>query len=719
MNNINTVYSFFYTKDYTGGFSVSSYALPFTPLTFIPRLNDVENFLSNKKIVWDFGDGTTTTAVTATHFYNDAGKYKVTCYLYDKNGEGYYDSFSQNVIIKNYLTDNISLSTNNTTSYILTAGKFLNPIIFTNAISWQALDSPADNKSVTVYISGSNSYDYFRDNIATTHYGHLYPYSSVYLLLTGLNNLTEFVEVSSFETISTPIYIKLSGTTIVTTDKYDTDSFFCGIIGTRDLYYKDDKPNTVNVMLGYEPGELRPFSNTSTVGYTVSVVSNTDYDHLSITSNGIDEEGTTDTTFNINKNKFSYTKIGFVVKIKDSENFTIKNAPLIDNGITLTLTNGTTTYSSILIDSTLITESFFNLLTEESTSIALESTFGEYDVYFFSNFGKLSSLDSGGFFKGYMISNLNTLAENVFISAGYVVGSKFISGTSSTFNLYPSGGTYNIAKRGEDFDFKKTFKSVALQPLFVDDKVLIDDFIGSIFGDLSAAQTSIGKTTYEKIKNFVDNNAILDYSNVNQLISILKSLNLDDIKFTSYNLNYPAEIGRLINLLSIKHSKLFGSQNVFNEDFLSYGYLNSNFYAKNLGNEVSINYTVTAGQDLISFEKFSGKYRRLNSYNPLSSSNISISANNTYNLIDYNNSWGWGLILPDNGYGSSIENYYLFYEYTPNINGTITDSVINFTDPNTTLSYTTSSYSDWSEQNGIISNIISKELYKGLDLFVP
>ena len=78
--------------------------------------------------------------------------------------------------------------------------------------------------------------------------------------------------------------------------------------------------------------------------------------------------------------------------------------------------------------------------------------------------------------------------------------------------MYPSGGYYNIAKQGEDVDFEFIFKEIAIQPLFFDKKVLFNDFLGSIFGNIDSLQDTIGKVTYEKITNFVDNNAVLDFS---------------------------------------------------------------------------------------------------------------------------------------------------------------------------------------------------------------
>ena len=46
-----------------------------------------------------------------------------------------------------------------------------------------------------------------------------------------------------------------------------------------------------------------------------------------------------------------------------------------------------------------------------------------------------------------------------------------------------------------------------------------------------------------------------------------------------------------------------------------------------------------------------------------------------------------------------------------------TDSIINFDDPNNTLTYGITSYNDWSKDNGIMSNIFANSLYEGLNLF--
>lgn len=732
MSNINTIYSYFDTFNYTGMISTSSYALPFTPFSFLPRLNlqadynsptfnpVTENTLSRKRIVWDFGDGTITETVTASHSYTEPGRYTVTCYLYDRDGKGYYDIFKQDVKVFNYIPDAISLSASSVSTLALTAGKYISPVLVTRSTSWQyyTISAPpvSENNnffapprpvappsktraynynfdvskpiSLITFVSGGSAADYFNKNISNSHYGHLQPYSSVFILNEGINGLTEFLEVSSINTSSTPIYIKLSGTSIVNTNQDDLDSFFCGTTGAQLIYYKDDLPsNLTNILIGYDGGALKPYSNTSTVGYKVQVAKNIDYHSLSITANGLDSEGTLPNLFPINKNKFANSKISVVIKVKDSENFTIKNMPLLvypNNFKKLALTDGNT----------------------------------QYNIDIYPNFGSLSSLELGGFWKGYIVPQDNSLTENVYLSAVIDIGGIEVSGISNTFNIYPSGGYYNVAKHGEDVDFENIFKEIAIQPLFLDKKVLFNDFLGSIFGNINSLQDTIGKVTYEKITNFVNNNAVLDFSNINQLLGIFQSLKFEDLKFSSINFNIPKELKRLIDLLSINHSRLYGSQNKFKENFKSFGYFNNNLYGKNLGEEITINHIISAGQDIVAFEKFGGIYSLLNTYLPLCASSISLSTNTTYALSSYNSTWGWNLTVPSGPVEINLPNYYLFYKYQPGIDETIIGSIINFEDNNTTLSFNTSSYKDWSKENGIISNIISQKLYYKLKLFV-
>jgi hypothetical protein len=678
--DINTVYSFFYTYNYTGMQANSSYALPFAGFVFAPRLNDVSNVLSRKRIIWDFGDNTRAEAVTARHAYRYPGRYKVTCYLYDKDGNAYYDSYSQTVDVFNYITDSITLTGNYSVNTVLTSGRYTNPITVNRYTSFQAYENGIPRLTIIPYASGAVSYfNYFDNGINTNYYGHLFPYSSFYLLLTGASNVTEYVETASFETTSTPLYCRLSSNKIINCTKNDVGSFFCGTTGTRDVYFKSDLSATpVKLMFGYQPNTINFYNNTTTVGLSTTIIKNTDYNHLSITANGIDSEGTTTLTFPINKNKFSNTDISFVVRVKDSENYIIKDLPVLTN-INLILTDGIQNYPAI-----------FTPLNSQ-----------------------LSGLSIGGFYKGSCRLDTTSTLKNVFISAFTVVGNTPLTGISNMFDIYPEDGIYKIAKKGEDIDFTQKFKDISFQSLFLDKEVLYNQFIKNIFGTLSSDQTSIGKVTYEKIKNFVDNNAVSDYANVNKLLSIFTEYDIPNLRFDKFNYRFPAALARLIDLFSINKTKLFGTQNKFSDNFESYGYLNSDIYGYNLGEEITLATPISAGSDIVAFERFSGTYKRVNTLLPIKFYPPGIV---TYQLIDYAPGWGWDLVLPPDGYGEKITNYYFFYRYIPKIDGTIEDGIINFDDINTTLQFTNSSYQDWSGKDGIIANLLANQLYKGLNL---
>jgi hypothetical protein len=676
--DIYTVYSFFNTYNYTNQEVASSYALPFTPLIFKPRLNDVEGFLSRKRILWDFGDGTNSETITARHAYKNAGRYKVTCYLYDRNGNSYYDSFAQNVDIYNFVPDAITINYP-FSGTCLTCGRISNPINISRSTSFHSYEKGKPNLTITPYASGSlENTNYFDTGTVRKYYSHLFPYSSFYLRLTGARNLTEYIEVSSFETSSIPLFCKLSSESVVYCSRSDVGSFFCGTTGVQDVFFKSDIPaSSVNLLFGLQPGSLNNFTNTTTVGISSCIIENLDLDHLSITSNGLDGEGDTSTIFNINKNKFSNTEISFVVKVKDSGNFSVKNLPVITD-IDLVLTDGTVIY----------------------------------DAVFSNNIDLVPGLTSSGIFLGTVSLNTDITCQNVYISAGTTINGRHLTGISNSFNIYPNNA-YNVAKKGEDIDFTQTFREISFQPLFLNNPILYNEFLQNIFGTLSSEQTTLGKVTYEKIENFVSNNSTLDYANIDKLIALFKQYNINDMRFDSLNYRYPSAIARLVDILSINHSKLFGTQNKFNEDFKTYGYADSQIYGKNLGQEITLQQTITAGNNIVTFERFSGNFRLVNSFQPISAVSPT---SRTYKIADYSDSWGWGLVLPEDGYGANISNYYFFYEHIPSFEGSVENSVINFDDINTTLQFTNSSYTDWSESDGIISNMLANQLYKGLNL---
>ena len=259
------------------------------------------------------------------------------------------------------------------------------------------------------------------------------------------------------------------------------------------------------------------------------------------------------------------------------------------------------------------------------------------------------------------------------------------------------------------------YKSLRFQDLFFNKYNLFDNFLGSIVGTISSGQNSIGKKVFERTANFVDNTANISCCDVPQLISILQSVGEQNVLFEKANFNYPAAFKRLVDILSIKHSKLFGARNTFDEDFYNYG---NSLQGVNLGDPINntITYTITAGTDLVALERYSGKFKKLDTYIPLSASSLS-AYSSTYPLSSYQNDWGWYLVLNSGFSATDLDKFYTFFEFQENDNPVVAESVINFADSNTTITHTASSYTDWVADNGTIDTIIANQLSLGLGLF--
>ena len=727
------LYNFFYVRNYKGEETYDTFALPFTPLTFEPNLTDgIEDFISTQRIVWDFGDGTTTEAVTAFHAYDTPGSYRVNCYLYDRAGTSYYDTFHADVNIKDFVQDELVVTSTADISH--GAGQVLNPITVKRYNSFRTLNTGLS--TIVPYTSGSGpDKDFFRGGYDKLTYGHLYPNTSFVQILTS-SGIVETVPINSVKTIDTPIYIKLSSNEIVYTDVSDTEAFFAGVSGISDVYFKSDFTGDYNLTFGFEQGDIFEYVNTTNYGVSAVITPNVSYNSLEFSSNGIGGEGADNfTVFDINSEKFAGTKIAFVVKVKDDQNFSNRTVP-----------NLSSTQSSV-----------------SAINFYLTDGLSTYDAEFTSDFGSLSSLSNGGFYKGYFISNTAVTLNNVYLSGAQVnYNGVFLNGASNTFTINPSS-YYTVAKQNENIDFEDAFKEIAIQPLFTDARVLMKDFLGSIFGDLSSTQDSIGKATYEKIQNFLDNNTVIDESNIDQLDSLLQMLDLP--KLNKYSL--PPKLKRLMDLLSISKSKLFGRRNRDKTQYQSYGYRSNNFYGYNLGEKLTPSSIIIPGETIVATELYSGKFITLNTTLPLSaritpvititdgivygtSTGVLISAaseqisegvpisieqastvnlitsggteiltedllasSQFYNLSDYNETWGWPLL---SGGGRELTDIYSFYYHASSV-GDITDSIINFDDPNNTITYGITSYTDWSKDNGIMSNIFANSLYEGLNLF--
>jgi hypothetical protein len=336
---------------------------------------------------------------------------------------------------------------------------------------------------------------------------------------------------------------------------------------------------------------------------------------------------------------------------------------------------------------------------------------------FESNFGTLSSLTQGGFYKGFFVSPIT--ANNVVIKAVCTSLGLNLTGYSTSFDIYPTAGLYQLRKINENFDQTAAYKSLAFQPVLADKNVLFDSFLGQIVGNANSDPNTLGIETYEKISNFVSNIDDIDYCNIDQLKSLLDSINAT---YENFNYPFPPSFKRLADILSVKHKKLFGQINQYNSNFDNKGFVNTFKYGKNKGAALDVDTTILSASDIdtgviIAQEKFSKQYTTVNTNLKSYVNYITVTPSiSTYALSSFNDDWGWNLVLPGGLSGSEVGKYYDFYEYVPGIEGSLLQKFIDFDNQNNTLSITNSGYNDYIKTGGIIDNILINNLYTNLEI---
>ena len=89
-------------------------------------------------------------------------------------------------------------------------------------------------------------------------------------------------------------------------------------------------------------------------------------------------------------------------------------------------------------------------------------------------------------------------------------------------------------------------------------------------------------------------------------------------------------------------------------------------------------------------------------------------------LSTYNSEWGWGLVAPRSVSGVDIGNFYEFYDFLDFPEDTFYNNIIDWENPMTHLDpdfFGILRYEDWAGKDGIMQNILSYEITKGLKLF--
>jgi len=720
---MNSIYVDIQTLNYRGVPSLSGYTLPGCNFTFIPSPATAGTILSLQNVVWDFGDGTSSNSITATHNYQFPGIYYVTLIAYDQQGEPVLNTYNPRVTAYDFINDQLVIDDSIPyQSYIEIKSGQYHELILTRQNSWRSIPAVSGRDfTVTMYASGS--LDPLVDVVTyySSQWSHLVQHCK-FLDRQVAGYSYEYIPVSEISTPSTLIYVnKDSNGEYKQCLSTDPGAVYAGSSGYATPYFTSDQPKNYTqfgespLILFFTLDNLK-LSDYFTVDKNLTNIQGKNYLNqnptvipqvyirynpaasINFTTNGICTQGDAIlSTFNIPAISWQYTKIPFIARLVDSQNFTTKFYP--------TLTAGNFGPNYIIS------------LSAVSNNKLVPGTF-------YSAFTSAAPMDIGGYFKGYFIPTVT--AANVYFQASVTVNdpqyydsdlsvtvpansSRTITGTSNIFNILSSSGVYNITKVNENFDFGGYIGNLRYSDYQYNYAAFFDKFISTFTGTANSKPYELGKTIYEKIANFTDNNSNVDTANIAALISMCNEVgfNLEDV-----NYEYPAQLKRITDILSIKHKKLYGDKNSFNTDF-NKNFSSSSSFAKNIGTQIDMLtgvFAISAG--VVAYEKFSGIYTLIYtaqlSGKPLTS---------TLPLSTYNLTWGWPLNVPSSLTGTAIGAYYTFYNFNPTIAGNIVDSVINWNDPTMTLSYSNSSYSNWAADDGIMDNIINYEFAKGLRLF--
>lgn len=280
-----------------------------------------------------------------------------------------------------------------------------------------------------------------------------------------------------------------------------------------------------------------------------------------------------------------------------------------------------------------------------------------------------------------------------------------ISGLSNYFDINEFGSNFEIRKFNESWDSAQQMRDYALSDHINDKEILFDRYFEAMIGGLSAGEESIGRKSYERIANFVQNHVDIDTCEIDQLYALANEL---DVPIDNYSLTYPVSLKRLMNIISVSHTRLWGTRCKCNRNFYSRGGVCStcghSHCLNRSTNNLNTNTELVTGGDKIVIRTVHG----VENYDLLELPSTVLSGVTSVNVypISAASSISW--------LTSSDYNKYYFYRYIPAFCDVQVEGVINWDDSYTTLSENNSSLSSWYDKNQLIDTILNYDLHQGL-----
>jgi len=245
MASVNYTYVYFRANDFTGRAVLSAFTLPQTSLTFVPDfltspVLSSDDSISNKLLRWDFGDGTFSSLLTATHYYKWPGDYKVRLTVYDKFGNAYDSSYQPTIKVYDFIRDQLVFKDFRRFIYDVPASKIIEPIELLRQTSWQSYNA-LSSTGYTVHLYASGALGQFQniDNFYDDKWSHLRALSRFYIK-TPVGDSFEYQSVDRITKAGEPIFAKIDNKSFRICNKNDIGSFFVGTTASYEFFYVDD-----------------------------------------------------------------------------------------------------------------------------------------------------------------------------------------------------------------------------------------------------------------------------------------------------------------------------------------------------------------------------------------------------------------------------------------------------------------------------------------------
>lgn len=697
--------------------------------------NNIADKVSQAKLVWDFGDGTSVSTANVTqvnHIYNYPGTYTIEVFYYDSQGDAYLGSLTKTVTIYNYRETELSLM-KGVSSFSINAG---NADLSRNAIplyvrtTWQDYN-PNGN---TVYFTASGSKSDIYDN--NYKYAFLLPFRSFYTLEDGeykrSNKITLNLTPKYFELDTdgeTPIEIDQTGLTSPSGTMLYAESVVDPELAPK-IYYFDDLPSTVRLIgaLDTSKNKLPDFYindiptdiNLAGINYMESNIGYFDIKVRPSTPAKIVFTSTGHKDMPVHNRKIADTNFQVFAAVGDVSGNILKYYPeftLSAQGVEDSIPN---TFSALVYNLSAILSSGPPYDDPGTYSASTSSTIiSSLSTNKFPFSTSLSSTQISSF--GYLNITPKSLYENKIlgVSARPSIDINDTNAPLITGSMYFNVVSYDPGeecKHNENFNYSQTLKDYRLQDVLVNEgSDFFSEVLGKIVGNNINRSNFYGKKIYEKIANFVENNADVDECNIDKLQDLYKILN-EDPNFSL--LLAPPELKRLYDFLTIRVSKLIGSPEKYNNNFDTF-YTQNSAYGVNIdvSNPLSVEtYTVTAGTNFVARQRFSNEYILIEPMNVPITTVESGATTSQYPLSNFNLSSSWGWPLDETTTGSNLSLIYDFYPFVNSYNNVKKESVIDYSNVLNNTPRNVDSLSAWTGINKTQHNIIDKQIRDGLNL---